>query len=238
MPEPRRTVKASEIVADIRAGMSDAILMKKYAVSENTLRSILKKLSDAGLLGKRTEGIGRRPVPRRPASRSAAEERIGAACPLPPEHEGPIPDTEALVPLTKEQNQALEQTKREADRLKRELRAQERILFIADSRTHIWLIAFGLLALALGGGMLFLWPILAPTWYADLAFERALNLDGPIHQNFRFWNEFCMTAGPLGALAGVALVVVGIGKWWRKEKRLDRLAQSRSPEPEPEPQDR
>lgn len=43
MPE-KRTVSAKEVVADIRAGASDDLLMSKYGLSEKGLQSVLNKL--------------------------------------------------------------------------------------------------------------------------------------------------------------------------------------------------
>jgi hypothetical protein len=45
--EPKRTIKAKDIVNDIRDGMSDAQLMDKHRLSSKGLQSIFKKLVDA-----------------------------------------------------------------------------------------------------------------------------------------------------------------------------------------------
>jgi len=44
------TVSAKEILADIKAGMDNTALMKKYGLSDKGLQSVLKKLVDAGVL--------------------------------------------------------------------------------------------------------------------------------------------------------------------------------------------
>ncbi|MEW6114357.1 MAG: hypothetical protein AB1664_19645 [Thermodesulfobacteriota bacterium] len=46
MTKPKRTLRASEIVNDIRAGMTDAKLMAKYDLSAKGLASVFKKLVD------------------------------------------------------------------------------------------------------------------------------------------------------------------------------------------------
>ncbi len=51
MPEKRK-IKAKEIVADIKAGMTDRELMSKYNISENALKGIFNKLVDAGTIKK------------------------------------------------------------------------------------------------------------------------------------------------------------------------------------------
>lgn len=50
MEKPTVKVSAKEVLADIRAGMSDRDLMKKYGLSEKGLQSLSKKLIDAGVL--------------------------------------------------------------------------------------------------------------------------------------------------------------------------------------------
>ena len=50
MPEERRKIKAEEIRDDIRSGMSDVALMKKYDISIKEVLFILRKLAKAGLL--------------------------------------------------------------------------------------------------------------------------------------------------------------------------------------------
>jgi len=49
MPEKRK-IKAKEILADIKAGMTDNELVVKYHVSQSALKSIFQKLIDAGSL--------------------------------------------------------------------------------------------------------------------------------------------------------------------------------------------
>ncbi len=46
----KRKIKAKEIIADIKSGMTDQDLMAKYNVSQNALKSIFQKLMDAGSL--------------------------------------------------------------------------------------------------------------------------------------------------------------------------------------------
>ena len=45
--EPKRKIKAKEIVNDIREGMSDPQLMEKHSLSSKGLQCIFKKLSEA-----------------------------------------------------------------------------------------------------------------------------------------------------------------------------------------------
>ncbi len=46
----KRKIKASEVAADLRAGLDDDAIMKKYAIAEKSLRKIIRKLLDAGVL--------------------------------------------------------------------------------------------------------------------------------------------------------------------------------------------
>ena len=48
MPKPK--IDARDAVDDIRAGMDDAALMKKYKISAKGLQSLIKKLTDSGIL--------------------------------------------------------------------------------------------------------------------------------------------------------------------------------------------
>lgn len=59
MPE-KRTIRAKDMVNDIRAGMSDHQLMGKYKLSVKGLESIFKKLEESGTV-KRSELYGRFP---------------------------------------------------------------------------------------------------------------------------------------------------------------------------------
>ncbi len=43
-------ISAKEILADIKGGMDDVALMKKFRLSEETLPKVLKKLMDRGLV--------------------------------------------------------------------------------------------------------------------------------------------------------------------------------------------
>jgi len=47
---PKRQIKAIEVVADIRAGLTDTDLMDKYRLSSKGLQSIFKKLMDGDVL--------------------------------------------------------------------------------------------------------------------------------------------------------------------------------------------
>jgi hypothetical protein len=47
---PKRTIKAREIVADIRSGLTDKQLVDKYNISFNALEHLFRKLIDAGAL--------------------------------------------------------------------------------------------------------------------------------------------------------------------------------------------
>ena len=44
------TIDAKEALEDIRSGLDDSFLMKKYKLSEKGLRSLFNKLADAGFL--------------------------------------------------------------------------------------------------------------------------------------------------------------------------------------------
>lgn len=50
MSPARRKISAKEVVEDIRNGMTQTDLMKKYALSFEGLFSLLNKMVDAGLL--------------------------------------------------------------------------------------------------------------------------------------------------------------------------------------------
>lgn len=54
----KRTIKANDVVADIRAGMTDAELMTKYELSAKGLQSVFKKLEESKLM-KPSELYGR-----------------------------------------------------------------------------------------------------------------------------------------------------------------------------------
>jgi len=56
----KRTIRAKDIVNDIRAGMSDHELMGKYRLSVKGLQSIFRKLEESGTM-KRSELYGRFP---------------------------------------------------------------------------------------------------------------------------------------------------------------------------------
>ena len=56
----KRTIRAKDIVTDIRAGMSDQELMAKYRLSVQGLESIFSKLEESGTL-KHSELYGRLP---------------------------------------------------------------------------------------------------------------------------------------------------------------------------------
>jgi hypothetical protein len=42
----KRTINAKEILADIKAGMDNAALMEKYHLTDKSLQSVFKKLTD------------------------------------------------------------------------------------------------------------------------------------------------------------------------------------------------
>ena len=50
---PKRQIPAGPVVADIRAGMTNAQLMKRYRISSGMLEKIFKKLQDANLITER-----------------------------------------------------------------------------------------------------------------------------------------------------------------------------------------
>lgn len=50
---PKRQIDARELIADIRVGMSDAALMKKYAVSAKELQGLFNRLVNAGVVSQR-----------------------------------------------------------------------------------------------------------------------------------------------------------------------------------------
>ena len=47
---PKRQIPARPVVADIRAGMTNAQLMKRYRISSSMLEKIFKKLQDANMI--------------------------------------------------------------------------------------------------------------------------------------------------------------------------------------------
>jgi hypothetical protein len=47
---PKRQIPARPVVADIRAGMTNAQLMKRYRISSNMLEKIFKKLQNANMI--------------------------------------------------------------------------------------------------------------------------------------------------------------------------------------------
>jgi hypothetical protein len=47
---PKQKISAKELLADIRAGMDDPALMKKYGLSAEGLQSALKKLIEAKVI--------------------------------------------------------------------------------------------------------------------------------------------------------------------------------------------
>ena len=48
--EPKRKIKAKDIVSDIRQGMSDSQLMEKHTLSSKGLQSVFRKLVDANAI--------------------------------------------------------------------------------------------------------------------------------------------------------------------------------------------
>jgi hypothetical protein len=58
---PKREIKAIDVVADMRAGMTDPELMQKYRLSVKGLQSIFKKLLDADVIGPE-EVVNRNPM--------------------------------------------------------------------------------------------------------------------------------------------------------------------------------
>ncbi len=53
---PKRQIPAGPVVADIRAGMTNAQLMKRYSISSGMLEKIFKKLQDANMIMERDLG--------------------------------------------------------------------------------------------------------------------------------------------------------------------------------------
>ncbi len=53
----KKTVQVKQVLADIRAGMHDNALMQKYELSPGQLKSLMKKLEDAGLVKKPVEEL-------------------------------------------------------------------------------------------------------------------------------------------------------------------------------------
>ena len=49
----KRVIKAKEVIADIRSGMSDLELTEKYRVTPDGLERLLGHLVDSGLIGER-----------------------------------------------------------------------------------------------------------------------------------------------------------------------------------------
>ncbi len=50
---PKRQIPAGPVVSDIRAGMTNAQLMKRYSISSDMLEKIFKKLQDANMITER-----------------------------------------------------------------------------------------------------------------------------------------------------------------------------------------
>ena len=77
----RRKISAAQILSDIRAGMGDSALRTKYGLSDNSLKKVYKKLTDAGLL-KEHELPGRSPAgPARPEPPKIPSTHIAWRCP-------------------------------------------------------------------------------------------------------------------------------------------------------------
>ncbi|MFC1835325.1 hypothetical protein ACFL2Q_11415 [Thermodesulfobacteriota bacterium] len=64
LEKPKKRVVASEVLADIRTGMGDSPLMKKYGLSPTQLRSLYGKLLEAKMISPRELALANRTAPR------------------------------------------------------------------------------------------------------------------------------------------------------------------------------
>jgi len=74
---PKRQIPARPVVADIRAGMTNAQLMKRYRISSSMLEKIFKKLQSANMITAR-DLVGRMLSPRQGVGHDSV--RQGARC--------------------------------------------------------------------------------------------------------------------------------------------------------------
>jgi len=198
MQVPKGKVRSKEILADIRAGMDESLLMAKYQLSPRNLKLVFEKLIEAGLL-----------------------ER--------PQTEGPIPENRALVPVEKKARDVPRDSgerRRQMRRLREEQRAREqseRLLKIAESTVHWWLIGGGLVTFLFGIVLYVMWPYLDSLWFGDLALDRALGLHSSTQQTYELWHRVSTTGGPIVAMAGGLLAVVGLVTLWLNKRKMEKL---------------
>lgn len=198
MPKPAGKISAREILKDIRAGMDDSLLMEKYGLSRKGLSGVYRKLTEAGVVLKRKE-------------------------------DAPIPASRSLVPVR--QPQAGEDTMQRQDvgpqKGKGLARAGDEILTIVESRTHVWLLASGLIMLVFGTAVYGLWPHMAQMWIGEIELAKSLNYYGQVENSYMLWLRICTKGGPIVAVAGLAVSIAGLLAWWLKSYRLRKLLDSR-----------
>jgi hypothetical protein len=178
--------------------MDESALMDKYKLSRQNLQLVFQKLHQAGLL---------EPSPA----------------------EGPIPEDHALVPVEKKARDVPRDSgerRRRLRRLREEQRAREeseRLLKIFESTVHWWLLGVGLVTFLTGTALYLMWPYLDSLWFGDLALDRALGLHGSTQHTYELWHRLSTGGGPIMALAGGLLAVVGLVKLWLNKRKLEKL---------------
>ncbi len=178
--------------------MAESQLMEKYQLSPQNLELVFKKLSQAGVI-------------------------------KPPLTEGPIPVDHALVPVEKKARDVPRDSaerRRRLHRLRREKKAQEeseRLLKIAESRLHWWLLGVGLIALFTGTTLYLVWPDIAKLWFGDLALDQALGHHGSTQRTYELWHRISIDGGPIIALAGGMLALVALVKQRLNRRKMEKL---------------
>jgi hypothetical protein len=197
MPKSNRKIKAKMILADVRAGMAESNLMKKYRLSQKDLQTVYGKMKEAGL----------------------AVPQVSEG-PIPVDH-ALIPLEKKSRDVQRESHPA--EQRRRLRELRREQKAREeseKLLRIVDSTFHWWLMLIGVVSLGVGACLYIAGPYLEILWMEDLALERTLNLQGPTQRSYDLWLWLATVVGPITALLGGMVTAVGGLKWWLNARKL------------------
>lgn len=200
MPKSNRKIRAKMILADVRAGMVESNLMRKYKLSQRDLQTVYRKMEEVGLA---VPQISEGPIPEDHALVPLEKKARDV-----PRDSGPA-----------EQRRRLRELRRE----KKARKESEKLLRIVDSTLHWWLMSIGLVVLGVGACLYLAWPYLEIRWLDDLALDRALNLNGPTQRSYDFWLWFTTVVGPFAALLGGIVAAVGGLEWWLNTRKLRRL---------------
>lgn len=200
MPKAKRKVSAKQILMDIRSGMTDSQLKKKYTLSSSDLKIVQRKLYAAGLLERPLqEGVipeDRALVPVEKKARDVPRDRD-----------------------SRERRRRLQQLRRA-----KKIREQsEQMLKIMDSTFHWWLIGIGLSSFVVGSVLYLAWPLIQDLWMEDLALDRVLDHYGAAQQSYELWRYVSKVAGPIMAALGGLIAGAGLLQWRWNTKKIKKL---------------